>query len=204
MIKFLAILNLINLILCQQQQKPLSSRSFGRDFNNSIRTRNFDNRISACTNPASYDFIQRAGTSKYYAIADIQMNWIDAENYCQKFGAHLPVASSARFVGGKFMNPSYENYNSLKIMSWSGYWLGLYKSLEKNTWRWIDDSPLTYFDWDKTFQNHDGSLNPQPQGGLEYFVVDLYEIKQKKHRGWHDHMMLGYSLVLCELKYIFR
>ena len=97
MIKFLAILNFIQLILCQNQQKPLPSPSFGRVFNNnnSNKTRNFDNIFSTCINPASNGFIQRVGTTKYYLIADIQMNWIDAENYCQSFGAHLPVATSA-------------------------------------------------------------------------------------------------------------
>lgn len=96
MIKFLLIFKFIEFILCQnQQQKPLPSPSFGRIFNNSIKTKSFANNLSACTNPASYDFIQRAGTSKYYAIGDIQMSWIDAENYCQSFGAHLPVTVSA-------------------------------------------------------------------------------------------------------------
>lgn len=91
MFKFLLAINLICLIVCQEQQKPLPSPSFGRVF----KAKNFDNSFSACTNPASYGFVQRAGTTKYYSIADIQMNWIDAENYCQSFGAHLPVATSA-------------------------------------------------------------------------------------------------------------
>ncbi|RNA05844.1 hypothetical protein BpHYR1_011337 [Brachionus plicatilis] len=201
MIKFLAILNLAQLILCQHQQKPLPSPSFGRIFNNSIKTRHFGNGLSACTNPASFGFIKRAGTTKYYSIADIQMNWIDGENYCQSFGAHLPVAVSASdtnffrwFVGGKFMIPSYEQNGGYHVQHWSGYWLGFYKSLESNSWKWIDDSPLTYVVWDTTW------LRPQPQGGIQYFAFDFYDIIQKKHRGWHDTFMLLFNLVICELK----
>ncbi|RNA15691.1 macrophage mannose receptor 1 [Brachionus plicatilis] len=187
MIAFLLIFNLIQFILCQHQQKPLPSPSFGRVFNKSMKTRSFDNNLSACSDLASYGFIQRAGTNKYYAIADIQMNWIDAENYCQSFGAHLPVAASASdtnffrwFVGGKFMNPSYSYYNAY-IIEASGYWLGLYKSFETNSWRWIDDSPLTFSDWDKNF------IRPQPEGGLMYFAFDKYEINPSPgHKGWHD------------------
>ncbi|RNA34221.1 hypothetical protein BpHYR1_044889, partial [Brachionus plicatilis] len=88
---------------------------------------------------ASYGFIQRAGTNKYYATADLQMNWIDVENYW--------------FVCGKFMNPSYAIHNGYKVLGFSGYWLGLYKSLETNSWRWIDNSPLAFVDWDKTWPN---------------------------------------------------
>lgn len=89
---------MVNLILCEQQQSPLPSPSFGRIFKNSNNTRNFffpNNNILVCTNPAAYGFVQRAGTTKYYATADIQLTWIDAENYCQYFDAHLPVAVDA-------------------------------------------------------------------------------------------------------------
>ncbi|RMZ98887.1 macrophage mannose receptor 1-like [Brachionus plicatilis] len=199
MIAFLLIFNLIQFILCQHQQKPLPSPSFGRIFNKSMKTRSFDNNLSACSDPASYGFIQRAGTNKYYAIADIQMNWIDAENYCQSFGAHLPVAASASdtnffrwFVGGKFMNPSYSYYNGYIIYPWSGYWLGLYKSFETKSWRWIDDSPFTYFNWNWN--------EPNDEHGVENFGMDFYSISQKNHTGWNDWTMLGYNIVLCELK----
>ncbi|RNA28450.1 serine threonine kinase [Brachionus plicatilis] len=210
MIKNIILLCLIKLILCQQQQPPLPSPSFGRVFRNLIKTRNFyfNDNNSICTNPAAYGFVQRAGTAKYYATADLQMNWIDAENYCQFFGAHLPVAADASdnnffrwFVGGKFMNPSYENIKGYSIMSWSGYWLGAYKSLETNSWKWIDNSPFLYEDWDKTWPVPQG---PQPgehdNKGLEHNAFDLYDISLKKHRGWHDLHMQGYNLVLCELK----
>ena len=94
------------------------------------------------------------------------------------------------------MNPSYVYIsNGYTIASWSGYWLGLYKSLETNSWRWIDDSPLTYSDWDKTHSP------PQPSGGLEYFAFDIYKINPSMgHKGWHDAPMLTFNLVLCELR----
>lgn len=88
------------------------------------------------------------------------------------------------------MNPSYEFLNGYTEMPWSGYWLGLYKSLETNSWRWIDDTPLIYVEW----------AISQPNGGFDYFVFDFYDLSQKKHKGWHDWKMLGNSLVLCELK----
>ncbi|RNA26341.1 hypothetical protein BpHYR1_004038 [Brachionus plicatilis] len=185
MIKLLAILNLIHVILCQNQQKPLPSPSFGRIFNNTIKTRNFGNGLSACTNPGSYGFIQRAGTTKYYLIADIQMNWIDGENYCQSFGAHLPVAASARFVGGKFMIPSYNigaSNGGYHQYTFSGYWLGFYKSLETNSWRLIDDSPLIYFDW----------ASGQPDEGFMRFGMDWYSITV--HSRYNDSLYYEYRV----------
>ncbi|RNA41475.1 C-type lectin domain family 4 member M-like isoform X1 [Brachionus plicatilis] len=201
MIKFFAILNLIQLILCQHQQKPLPSPSFGRIFNNTIKTRNFDNSLSACTNPSSYGFIQRAGTTKYYAIADLQMNWIDGENYCQSFGAHLPVASSARFLGGKFMSSSYSP--SYRISTWSGYWLGLYKSLETDSWRWIDGRSLTYSNWDISIPTDIQPGGPEEFVPFEFFVLDRYDIIEKKHRGWHDFVLNTYAILMnANLNYI--
>ncbi|CAF0961902.1 unnamed protein product [Brachionus calyciflorus] len=198
MFRKLILFCMINLSLCQQQAEPLPSENYGRIFSNSTRNLPSDNRAVTCTSPLFYGFVQRAGTTKYYATADLQMNWIDAQNYCNSLGANLPVARSAVdidffrwFVGGKFMKPSYEIVSSFIVKGWSGYWLGMYNSLETNSWRWIDNSPFINPDWDKP---------SQPEGGLQHFGFDLYDIVQKKHKGWHDWHMHGYNLVLCELK----
>ena len=86
----LTILFLLPIIYCieNQQHKPLAPVNFGfkSRFGQSLNT----NEI-VCQNASKYGFTPRSGTNKYYAIADIFMNWIEAENYCQSFGAHLPI-----------------------------------------------------------------------------------------------------------------
>ncbi|CAF0711080.1 unnamed protein product [Brachionus calyciflorus] len=200
MIRKLILLCIIKLILCEEQQQPLPSPNYGRVFINTTSNFQSDKRVLTCSGPASYGFVQRAGTNKYYATADLQMNWVDAQNYCQSFGANLPVASRASdtdffrwFVGGKFMTLSYHIFG-ITEHNFSGYWLGMYKSLETKSWKWIDNSPFIYSDWDTA----------QPDGDrfsrIEHFAFDLYDIGSKKHRGWHDWVITGYNLVLCELK----
>jgi hypothetical protein len=81
-----------------EQQNPLPAQSFGREFPDSrfLPTLSGSNSIktSVCLNPNNYGFVQRYGTNMYYALADLQMTWIDAETYCQSFGAHLPIIKS--------------------------------------------------------------------------------------------------------------
>jgi len=55
---------------------------------------NGNTKETVCSNTKKFGFVQRVGTNKYYSVADLMMRWIDAENYCQSFGAHLPVVKS--------------------------------------------------------------------------------------------------------------
>ena len=64
-----------------------STENFGRIYSKS-------NYVNVCLNPVAYGFVNRAGTYEYYMISDILMNWIDGENYCQKYEAHLPSISA--------------------------------------------------------------------------------------------------------------
>jgi len=64
-----------------------STENFGRIFSKS-------NYVNVCFNPVAYGFVNRAGTFEYYMISDILMNWIDGENFCQKYEAHLPSIAS--------------------------------------------------------------------------------------------------------------
>lgn len=50
---------------------------------------------TVCQNPLNYGFILRPGTSNYYAISDLGMDWLSAENFCQRYGAHLPIVRKA-------------------------------------------------------------------------------------------------------------
>ena len=106
-LKTILFLFIIDLIACKsisenskslQQQDPLPAPNFGREFPQSrfLPTLSGSNSIKSnvCLNPASYGFVRRFGTNKYYAFADLQMMWIDAETYCQSFGAHLPVVNN--------------------------------------------------------------------------------------------------------------
>ena len=61
-----------------------SNENFGRIFSNS----------KVCNKPLAFGFVKRNGTAEYYMISDILMNWIDAENFCQKSGANLPSISN--------------------------------------------------------------------------------------------------------------
>ena len=61
--------------------------------------------INVCQNPSKYGFIHRNGTNKYYAIADLMMRWVEGENYCKSFGAHLPIPKNiddVYFLRGKY------------------------------------------------------------------------------------------------------
>ena len=64
-----------------------SLENFGRIFSKSS-----SNKV--CSNPVPYGFVNRVGTYEYYMISDILMNWIDGENFCQKYEAHLPSIAS--------------------------------------------------------------------------------------------------------------
>lgn len=95
---FLSILVLVlipSIVFCNNislhQQAALPPVNFGlrSDFSQSG-----SHHLNVCQNPSKYGFTQRFGTNKYYAIADLMMRWIEGENYCQSFGAHLPVSKN--------------------------------------------------------------------------------------------------------------
>ena len=60
-------------------------------------------QLITCNNTSKFNFVIRSGTHEFYYVVDILLNWIDAESFCQKFGAHLPsisVQSDLDFLRG--------------------------------------------------------------------------------------------------------
>ncbi len=99
MFKYFLIASFISGIFMSQvpydQKDPLPAPNFGRVFGErSDFSLNGNSKLTVCSNTSKFGFIQRSGTNRYYAVADLMMKWIDAENYCQSFGAHLPVVKS--------------------------------------------------------------------------------------------------------------
>ena len=110
LLKLISLWLLISYISCwkisvdsveQEQQDPLPAQNFGREFPEARYLPTLSGSTSikkiVCLNPTSYGFVQRFGTNNYYAFADLQMTWIDAETYCQSFGAHLPVVQNVKY-----------------------------------------------------------------------------------------------------------
>ena len=51
-------------------------------------------KLQVCSTPQNYGFTKRVDKNEYYLMNSTLMNWIDAENFCQKSGANLPSISN--------------------------------------------------------------------------------------------------------------
>lgn len=83
------ILFLIELYLNTASADSVGSPNLGREGLNLIQ------RYLVCSQPNNFGFKKRGETNKYYAIGDFPMSWFEAENFCQSFGAHLPIVNSS-------------------------------------------------------------------------------------------------------------
>jgi hypothetical protein len=77
------VLNILNASAFIQKKKIKEDKSLFKVFHSR------DQQI-VCNNPKYFGFVNRAGTNEYYMISDILMSWLNGENYCQKYGTHLP------------------------------------------------------------------------------------------------------------------
>ena len=90
---FLALIcNLSNLVLANNDEfknltRPVFDSKFGRVWIQNVK-------YDVCVNYAKYGFVNRAGTQKYYLIAESLMTWKEGQFYCQQFGANLPSVHS--------------------------------------------------------------------------------------------------------------
>lgn len=102
-----------------------------------------------CQNPNKYGFVGRYGTDEYYLISDVLLTWTDGENYCQKYGAHLPSVSNINDVNYLRCNLFiFKHFSCLyTLQSTFIYWLGLYLSIPSQTWKWADGSSSTFRNW---------------------------------------------------------
>ena len=76
------------------------------------------------------------------------------------------------------------------LINYGGYWIGLYRSAETGTFKWVDNSPITYISW--------APGQPDNGGGAENYVHDIYDIPTLKYVGWHDNKASLHSWVICE------
>jgi Leucine-rich repeat (LRR) protein len=75
---------------------------------------------------------------------------------------------------------------------YSGYWLGAYRSIESNSFKWIDDSSLSYSKWKEG--------EPNNKDLIEDFAYDWYNLTTNKYEGWNDINGGTQAIVICELK----
>lgn len=149
-------------------------------------------RNLACQNPSKYGFMQRVDGRNAYALTDLTLNWNEAMNFCQTYGARLPVVRNSTdlnilkdFLGG-YISISSINGSSNLTDSDPGFWLGGYRSTIDNAWKWIDSTTFTYYDW----------MADQFNNSQSSFLHAQYCRNQTQSCKWNDTNKL---FTICEL-----
>ncbi|XP_031440630.1 C-type lectin domain family 4 member E-like [Clupea harengus] len=68
--------------------------------------------------------------SCYHFSTDV-MNWTESRDACVTMGGHLVIINSQ------------QEWEFLKTKG-EGHWIGLTDVHEEDSWRWVDNTPLTY------------------------------------------------------------
>jgi len=102
--------------------------------------------------------------SMCYKSFNLEMDWKDAERYCQNLGGHLPSIHSV------------EENNFLKKLSPHYLWLGGTDPGHKGVWRWTDGSPFSFTYW--------GRGEPNNLGGGEDCLTMMANFDRWN---WNDH-----------------
>ncbi|CAF0733941.1 unnamed protein product [Brachionus calyciflorus] len=178
-----------------QNLPVIESPNFGREFsNNGFKTlfsKAVLNKYEVCLYPQNFGFIQRPSTNYLYSIADLQMPWLFAEDYCLSFGGHLPVIHISEdldflrsLIGERILQPNIiPNSNS----SDNGYWLGAYYSIDKKKWKWVD--------------GYNNLINIECSDECSnYALYDKYIIEKREYQGVNNREPYAYLHVICEVK----
>ena len=84
------------------------------------------------------------------------------------------------------MKPSYSMVSG-RVHNRGGYWLGGYRSAETGQFKWIDNSPFSFFfGAQNSFDDHD-------------FLEDAYLINELRYTGMHNWHINIFQLTVCEL-----
>lgn len=152
------------------------------------------NPYYACKNPANFGF-NRKSNGKYYKVGDIMLNWLAAEEYCQKFNAHLPsvlnktdVDVLRALIADRLYMPMFiQGFNAT---SESGYFLGGYRNPNETVWKWTNGKLFNYTLF--------GEGEPNNKEGNEYYLHDYYSLG--KWIDWNDIDNSIYMHVICQLE----
>lgn len=141
-----------------------------------------------CTYSRDNGFIKRSETNKSYLVVDQMMKWSDGEIFCNSFSAHLPIVRN--HLDKYFLRGLVKS--KLNFKSINGYWLGLYRLSGSNEFKWIDNSSVTFVDWDV--------YHPISKSRVDYFIQDRYSHVSSKFLGWSENKRSARSVVICELE----
>ncbi|XP_065449215.1 C-type lectin-like isoform X1 [Chrysemys picta bellii] len=88
-----------------------------------------------------------------YQYVPQEKNWAEAEADCQNHwhGAHLISIHSAE------ENNILADYMKWNLTKNSPVWIGLSDPMEDQSWRWTDESPVSFRAWDKGQPNNQNS-----------------------------------------------
>jgi hypothetical protein len=151
------------------------------------------NPYYACHNSSNFGFNKKSN-GKYYKVGDLMLNWLGAEEYCQKYNAHLPSVFNKTdldvlrsLIDDRLYIPMF--IQGFNVSSESGYFLGGYRNPNETSWRWTNGNLFNYTQF--------GIGEPNNKAGNEYYLHDYYSLG--KWIDWNDIDNLVYMHVICQL-----
>nr|XP_055064542.1 CD209 antigen-like protein C [Misgurnus anguillicaudatus] len=111
--------------------------------------------------------------SSLYFISSEQKSWTESRRYCTERGADLII------INNKEEQDFVRNISNAETI-----WIGLTDSAVEGTWKWVDDSTLSYTFW----------ANKQPNSATE--VEDYVE---SSSAGWNDQPSYFNRKWICEI-----
>ncbi|XP_044883101.1 C-type lectin BfL-2-like [Mauremys mutica] len=122
--------------------------------------------------------------SCYRYIAQ-EKNWMEAEAECQRHGQKAHLVS----IHGPEEKNMLAHYAKQNPPNKIHIWIGLSDPAHNLTWRWSDNSPLTFRAWDKG--------QPNDLVGNEHCAVLFYNTGFQK---WHDYPCEHRHAFMCKRK----
>ncbi|KAK2840185.1 hypothetical protein Q5P01_013925 [Channa striata] len=116
-------------------------------------------------------------SGSFYFLSSLSDSWTNARRDCQNKGADLVVIDSLK------------EQNFLSELINVDTWIGLSDRDKEGTWKWVDESPLIFTNWDNGEPN-----NLKPDG------EDCAEIRVQKGHKWNDKPCELSQRWICEKK----
>jgi hypothetical protein len=125
-----------------------------------------------------------AWEGRSYLFCDSPRNWAGARIHCESNGYSLAViddASEDAFV-----------FTAILARGWGDTWLGHNDLFEEGVWVWLDDSAMTYVNWDEGEPN-----DTSERGGEDCGVVMTQEGRESY---WDDRPCTDERAYVCETR----
>ena len=92
-------------------------------------------------------------SDKEYLIFRIQKNFDDARDACQNLGGDLALVKTEMIQNA--LSPIIVNLGRTPFSY--GYFIGMTDKIQERRWRWLDDTRLTYTNWNPREPNNSGN-----------------------------------------------